>query len=194
MRPISIIVFIILNLVLTGAHSANLAVTFEFGSPTYPAGTTQIGDDDVEFVSMTDDPLGPFSGQSVHFLGSQVGGDVLVYRYRLEFDQAVQLDSIVVSGAAWLPLDEIRLLDANETELVSVNAPIPPQGTNSFQDVVLDATGIVGSTFFLEEVNDDQAWRYRSNIAVNFVPIPPALYLFATGLLGLVGMARRKAA
>jgi hypothetical protein len=147
------------------AYAANLAVTFEFGSPTYPAGTTQIGDNDVEFVSDTDSPLGPFSGQSVHFLGRQVGGDVVVYRYPLEFDQAVQLHSIVVSGAAWLPLDEISLLDVNEIELVSVNAPLPPQGTNSFQDVVLDATGIVGDTFFLEEVNDDQAWRYRSNIA-----------------------------
>jgi hypothetical protein len=40
-----------------------------------------------------------------------------------------------------------------------------------------------GSTFFSWAVHDG-----------NVVPIPPALYLFGSGLLGLVGMARRKKA
>ena len=34
--------------------------------------------------------------------------------------------------------------------------------------------------------------RYRQVFAVGEVPIPPALYLFGSGLLGLVGMARNK--
>ena len=33
---------------------------------------------------------------------------------------------------------------------------------------------------------------YIGNIKINIVPIPPALYLFGSGLLGLVGIARRR--
>lgn len=144
---------------------AGFVVTFESGSVPYPTGTTKAGDDG-PVISMTDDPLGPFSGQSVHFRGTALGGKDQVYRYRLDFDQEVQLSSVVVSGTAWLG-SLISLLDANESELVTVNVTTPGQGSNSFQDVELDASCIVGNTFYLEEFNSDQDWRYRINIEVN---------------------------
>lgn len=150
-----------------------LTVMHESGSPLWPAGTSRVGDDGT-YVSVTDDPTGPFTGRPVHFRGKGFGGTEQVFRYRLEFDREVQLISVVISGAAWLgfPSDVIKLLDENGNELASVNVPIPPQGSNSFQTVVLDASGIIGSTFFLEEFNDDGNWRYRSNISVNVVPSP----------------------
>jgi hypothetical protein len=143
MKLRTIVAFAILLPVFSATHSANPTVTFEAGSATYPAGTTRVGDDGVTYVSITDNPLGPFFGQSVQFRGVSLGGGVRVYRYRLDFDQEVELNSIVVSGAAWLgfPSDVITLLDSNNTELISVNVPTPPQGSNSFQDVVLDASG-----------------------------------------------------
>ena len=75
-------------------------VTFESGSGTYPAGSTMMGDD-AFYTSDTNDPVGPFFGQSVHFLGTVMGGQPQIYRYRLDFDDDVQLNSIVISGAAW---------------------------------------------------------------------------------------------
>lgn len=140
------------------------AVTFESGSATYPAGTERLGDGDT-FISDTADPLGPFYGRSVHFRGVQSGGVPLVYRYRIDFDHDVQLDSIVVSGAAWFGM--IRVLDENQNELVGLNVPPPPQGSNGFQDVVLNTPGVTGRTFYLEEFNNDTDWRFRSNIALN---------------------------
>jgi hypothetical protein len=135
-------------------------------SATYPAGTSFNGHDDVVFTSMTDDPLGPFSGESVTFRGHGQGGVRQVYRYRLDFDQDVTLDSIIVEGAAWND-DTISLLDEQGSAITTLIAG-PVGIDNSFRHHVLDASGIAGRTFFLEEFNGDSSWRYRSNIEVNF--------------------------
>ncbi len=150
------------------------SVTVVAASSTYPAGTSacstcslftsESGSD--TFTSMTDDPLGPFSGQSVHFRGVRQGGVSLVYRYRLDFAQEVTLDSIIVEGAAWLD-DTISLLDEQGNVMATIVAAAPG-GSNSFHRQILDASGITGRTFFLEEFNEDWIWRYRSNIVVNF--------------------------
>ena len=115
---------------------------------------------------MTDDPLGPFSGQSVHFRGIFEGGISQVYRYRLDFAQEVKLDSIIFEGAAWLD-DTISLLDDQGNVITTIDAAAPA-GSNRFHRQILDASGITGRTFFLEEFNEDFTWRYRSNIEVNF--------------------------
>jgi hypothetical protein len=53
---------------------------------------------------------------------------------------------------------------------VTINA----HGDNLFLSHVIDAAGISGRTFFLEELNDDSNWRYRSNIEVKlFDPAAP---------------------
>jgi len=46
----------------------------------------------------------------------------------------------------------------------------------------------------VESVPMDNGVFIGSTIAVNAVPVPPAVWLFGSGLLGLVGMARRKKA
>ena len=47
---------------------------------------------------------------------------------------------------------------------------------------------------FLSSINTSGSNTVLQVVEVAPVPIPPALYLFGTGFLGLVGMARRKKA
>lgn len=140
-------------------------VTFEWGSALHPAGTIRDGDDGT-YVSETDDPLGPFWGLPVHFRGTEAGGQPQVYRYRLDFDEDVQLRSVAISGAAWWG-SVIRVLDQYNNELARLDVTPPAHGSNSFQTVVVNIPGVTGSTFYLEEFNSDSDWRYRSDIVVN---------------------------
>jgi len=147
------------------AESQGFTPSVVSASPTYPSGTSFEG-----FVSITDNELGPFSGASVHFRGARSGGTLEVYRYRLDFDQTVVLHSIIVEGAAWAAetfpeIDEIRILDERETPISEFNALA---GSHSFQTVEIPGYDLAGRTFFIEEVNGDTAWRYRSNIAVSY--------------------------
>ncbi len=146
------------------------SVTVVAASATYPVGTSFSNDSGTEtFTSMTDDPLGPFSGQSVMFRGRAEGGVSQVFLYHLDFAQEVTLDSIVFEGAAWLNSD-IRLRDEQNILLKSTGLL---EGRNSFQRHVLIASGITGRTFFLEEFNSDSIWRNRSKIEVNAVTSTP---------------------
>ena len=146
-----------------GLGTETPSVSVVAASVTYPAGTT-FDADSVDVTSMTADPLGPFTGQSVHFEGINRQGVRQVFRYRLDFIQAVALDSIVLEGRAWLE-SEIRLLDEQQNIITTFHS-LP--GGNSFQRHVLDVSGIAGKTFFLDEENGATIWRYRSLIEINF--------------------------
>jgi hypothetical protein len=145
----------------TDATVATLSVSVEAASATEPAGSSHDGADGT-YTSMTDQPLGPFFGDSVHFRGLDLGGVAQTYRYRLSFDSEVELQSIVVEGAAWLPGTTISLQDSGSNELLALDVT----GSNTFQSHTLDASGITGQTFFLVEINQDLHWRYRSRISV----------------------------
>ena len=108
-----------------GALAAPPQVSVVAASATYPAGTEQGG-----LISMTDDPLGPFSGQSVTFRGLDVGGVQQVYRYRLDYNQIVTLDSVVIEGAAWAG-DTISLFDEQGMEIADIVA-LSHNGSNFF--------------------------------------------------------------
>jgi hypothetical protein len=164
------------------AYAVTMIPVFMDGSPTYPAGTEFDG-----FVSESRDPLAPFSETSVTFTGIAASGQPLVYRYRLDFDQPVVINHIVVAGAAWGGCevgDVIRLFDAQNVELGNILAP---SVGNTFQSVTLVPTNpAVGSSFFLEEVQCDTEWRYRSRIAVDFgVPFVPFAALAAQVALSI---------
>lgn len=150
-----------------GFDPQGLAVSLIDASDTYPVDTTF-----ESFTSTTDDPLGPFSGQPVMFRGLQQGGVAQVYRVRLDFDEEVTLESIIIEGAAWF-LGTIKLMDDQDNELARVTSM--NSDSNFLQSKVLDASGITGRTFFLVELNADTIWRYRSNIEINFTSNVPAV-------------------
>jgi hypothetical protein len=151
-----------------------LTPSVEDASLTWPTGTGFGG-----FVSTTDDALGPFFAETVHFRGRSTGGELQVYRYRLEFDEPVVLRSVVVEGAAWaggasLPIDLIRLFDADYNLISAIDALA---GSSQFQSVEILGNGAIGQTYFLEELNGDDIWRYRSNIVVDYESEPTYPYI-----------------
>jgi hypothetical protein len=139
--------------------------------PTYDPGTEFDG-----FVSESADPLAPWSGSSVHFLGTEVGcgspekiGEAsLIYRYKLEFGQEVQLTSVLVSGAAFNGPDSVlRVLDENMNVLGMTNT----YGDNSFRTPYLLLQNVIGSVFYIDEFDTSGGWRFRQGIVING-PIP----------------------
>ncbi len=152
-------------------------------STTYPSNTTRGG-----LTSNTNDPLAPFSGNSVHFVGfQQQGGSSetrgnawLVYRARLDFDTDVVLHSIGVAGAGDHTGDSVlRLLDENMVEIATTDLT----GFNVLGTHTLDAGGVIGNLFFLDEFDRSTTWRYRSLTNINFVPEPSTLGVLAFATL-----------
>jgi hypothetical protein len=165
-------------------------------SDTWPTGTNHFG-----FISATDDPLGPFSGQGVHFRGYPVGGgssesltDVitryLVFRYRIDFDRPATIYSIAMEGAAFNG-SQFRILDLASNVLWSYKHPT---FGNIFQALTL-TPNVSGQNFIFEEWDTSSFWRYRSVIGVSAVPEPTPLVLAALGFCSLTlvrGLQRLK--
>ena len=146
------------------AHGQTFTPTVEQASATWPVGTDYSG-----YVSTSDDPVGVFLGESVHFRGLDSGGVEQVYRIRIDFDREVLLHGIEVEGAAWagggtVPVDVIRLFDDQGRQISEVDAL---GGSSSFQLVQVPGLNTPGTTFFIEEINGDDVWRYRSAIRID---------------------------
>ncbi len=135
----------------------SMTVSVDAASVAYEPGTEFNG-----FVSQTDNPLGPFVAAAVQFTGTNTGGNAQIYRYRLDFDTVVELGSITVSGAAWEG-DTLILQDELGNELA--NLAVESFGS-AFQSVVFDVSGISGQSFFIEEQNVNDTWRFRNLISV----------------------------
>ena len=104
------------------------------------------------------------------------------------FDDLLFLDSVELPGA----FDDVFSPDSTSTGLqtpnVSVfNLPVSlfPLLADGLLDITVDAFG--GSQH--DAISIDYA-----RIDIQTVPIPAALWLFGSGLLGLIGVARKKAA
>jgi hypothetical protein len=152
---------------------APTVTTMPESSTTFAAGTNFSG-----FVSQTNNPLGPFSGQPATFVGwQQTGGSAetlngahLVYRYKLQFNQQTSLASVTVSGAAFNgPNNVLRVLDANSNVLATLST----SGGNSYQTFVLTVNQ-TGTVFYLDEFDTSTTWRYRDRITVNARAVLPS--------------------
>ena len=143
-------------------------------SDTYPVGTDWDG-----LVSTSDDPIAPFSEQGVHFKGWASGGSAekrgeayLVYRFRIEFPEEVQLDCITVGGAGDQSVDAVlRLLDENMNELVVQ----PTFGFNTYGLHFLQANGATGTVFYLDEFDNSTTWCFRDRIVFECAELTPKL-------------------
>ena len=73
------------------------------------------------------------------------------------------------------------------------------QTIGEYYDVSID-TSLVTGAHFLDirmqaignGVDTQSDWFYVDNIRANYVPIPATVWLFGSGLIGLIGLARRK--
>ncbi|MFT3894964.1 MAG: CSLREA domain-containing protein [Anaerolineales bacterium] len=140
--------------------------------PIYPIGTDFDG-----FVSESMDPLAPWSGISVQFVGTDGTEDIpgcgrpetlgeasLIYRYKLEFEESTQLASIAVTGAAFNGPDNIlRVLDENKNVLGTAYT----FGGNSFQTIYVGLQGVDGKIFYIDEFDTSSTWRFRQNFVIN---------------------------
>ena len=90
----------------------------------------------------------------------RIGSSELIYRYRLEFDEPTELDSINVSGAAFNGDGILRVLDENMNVLGTTHT----FGGNSFQTHFVELDGVSGTVFFIDEFDNSGHWRYRESI------------------------------
>jgi len=175
-------------------EATTMTISMVDGSPTWDSETNNLG-----FVSTSNDPLALFNGESVHFRGRYVGGQYLVYDYRLDFDNLVNISSIVIEGAAWGWTgysDYIQLLDSDKNV---IGSSFETGSGNYFDSFQLNFTDAIGQTFYLQEYNWDTFWRYRSNIEISFsdaapVPEPSTMLLLGTGLAWMAISRRKKEA
>ena len=156
---------------------------------TWPAGTDFAG-----VLSDSEDPIAPFRNQSVHFLGHADGGSdetigdaFLAYRFRLEFDDPVRIQSISIRewgdhAAGSL----LRLLDQDMNEIASIATEAPNQALRTH---TLDARDATGRIFFMDGVDFSANTRYVENITIDYIPEPATTSLL---LLGALLMTRRR--
>lgn len=101
------------------------------------------------------------------------------------------------SGTLEVPFTSNVTLDVGDYWFMGVYDEIASIGIKQDTDVEykyrsLNFTSELPTTFGAAITQSEQEYNYY--IKASAIPIPPALYLFGSGLLGLVGIARRKKA
>ena len=73
--------------------NSEMKIKFIKGSNTWPAGYIRTCLEGCNYISETDDPLGPWYGESVNFKGIDAGGKKLIYSYKVKFQKNVEISS-----------------------------------------------------------------------------------------------------
>ena len=93
--------------------------------------------------------------------------------------------------ATWVNSAYITVLDTDFNLIDSINTTGLIPGWNSFQDI----TAIDGD-LFLADRGTQSIYRFTECLDcpqnVPEIPIPASIWLFGSGLIGLIGVARRK--
>lgn len=173
---------------------------------------------DTEYL---DGGVGPGEGPGFQFYDPQrvYGAEYRDFRYAfqvstLSSNQVIDNNSLLVSGYGYGGGPVEGLLEVNElvtdsqdvelaTKRVFVETPVsdnPPNNEKTFDFAdFLPQSMIVVETGFLERgslSNDGAQYlslvEYYQRFGYTVVPVPPAVWLFGSGLLGLIGITRRK--
>ncbi len=97
----------------------------------------------------------------------KLGDASLIYRYRIQFNEVTQLNSVAVTGAAFNGPDNVlRVLD----ESMNVLATMDTTGGNTFRTTILNLHGVEGTVFFVDEFDTSTTWRFRQSIVINGAP------------------------
>lgn len=185
-------------------------VTAQFVTPQYtvtqvsglalPAGTLAACG---VLFSQTADPFGPFYGQSVELNGSGLPsgfcGPVrcellhLLYRFRIDFKQPVKINSVDIVGLGDYTSGGnaavLRLLDANSQPLATLSTSYLGAGFCVPQAYSLNANGVTGTTFFIDEFDYSTTSAYRSHIGINFTNVSALAITPSSLAIGIVGSA-----
>ena len=142
-------------------------------SAMYPEGTAYSG-----FTSASTNLVAPLANIAVQYQGWQSGGNTsntlngsyLIYRYRLDFEKPVTVQSIKLSGAAFNGTNTVfRLLDATTNPI----AVWPTSGGNVYQSFAWQPPQVAGTTFFVDEYDASATWRYRDSIRIECASAAP---------------------
>ena len=135
------------------------------------------------------------------FTGTQGGGALFT------FDEAVlQVNSVSIDSGIWDTYTASGTIDNANGDVagIVVAAFVDPGANFTVATVEFAAIGI-GSTSLVLSENPLNPWAVSGSLinptlinsevtVVAAVPVPPALYLFGSGLFGLIGLGRRKLA
>jgi hypothetical protein len=110
---------------------------------------------------------------------------------RADFDSLMKSVSVDFIGCCNGPLTTgmLRVFNSSGILLGSyVTSPLP-------RNVV--ETGTITTTdteiaYVLASTTSESNATYLDNLVVSTIPVPPALYLFGSGLIGLIGLTRKK--
>lgn len=158
------------------------------GNPTFPASNTLLADRINNF------PTGPWAAASITLTGLTPGALYNVVSYNAFYAQEYSIggdsaatdpnfstptsgDSVYsnwTQGVEYARLDSV-MADASGNLIITAT---PWDGSN-------DITGASGP-------GGENGYAAIAGVQIQSVPLPAAVYLFGTGLLGLAGIARRK--
>lgn len=160
----------------------NLGLLSRFSSPV------MIGDDTYTFNpyynSLTySDSVNCVSGYCIGLRSRSM-------RIQIDLSSTVNRAGIYTSSAPWIP-ETFAVLDIDGNVIEETSIGVLTQSGHFFYGI--EATGnVIASVEFL--VYTETTMVYFDNFTTEtVVPIPAAVWLFGSGLIGLIGFARRKA-
>jgi hypothetical protein len=129
---------------------------------------------DPYFGAVSGNPYDILKGISVDFIGwkhagsstETLNGGHLVYRWKLDFDEPVLIESVTMAGLGDQTADsQMRLLDDHK----HVIASLPLTGYNTLATNVLHADKHArGKTFYYDEFDVSWDARYRTTLKVSY--------------------------
>ena len=141
------------------------------------------------------------SGSATNAVASVTGGGVALSAYLFgDWEWGV---NTVTNGEFFVPFGDTSTISSGSGSsfgpVVSSSLTIPAANTDPFLGQVLtqaDFTSIIGKLDFTLANSGDGLWLPGSADVqmVSSVPVPAAFWLFGSGLVGLIGFAKRKKA